>query len=232
MISPKTQAIHAALSQNWDDAVNQNLMILSVDPNDLEALNRLAYAYIQLGSFTRARSICRKVLALDRYNAIASKNLQKIKLHTPTKAALVKISPSLFLEEPGRTKMVSLINVAPSRTLYSLSIGEPVVFIIKRHTLEVRSAKKVYLGVLPDDLGFRLRRLILSGNRYEVFVKSIGKNSLSIFIKEIKRSKRFKNQPTFPANGDMPIYSFVRRDLSVDEELSTGETGEDEDSDE
>lgn len=233
MSSTHIQAIHSALSENWDEAVKLNLEILSKSPEDIEALNRLGFAYLRCGNIKKAREAYEKVISLDHYNAIALKNLQKAKVQGGSKtirgssksSGTKVVSPAFFLEEPGKTKIVTLVNVAPSRILFSLSIGESVSLVSKKHTVELRGRKGVYLGALPDDLGFRLRRLILSGNRYIAYVKSVGKNSLTIFIKEVKRGRRFKNQPTFPINGDLPIYSFVHPGLvdeqSLHEELTS-----------
>lgn len=238
MQASKTQAIQSALSQDWEQAVKHNLAILTQTPDNIEALNRLAFAYLQIGDFSKARSTYKHVLSLDRYNVIAQKNMQKVKMQAVAKAKNrekgenVVISPSLFLEEPGKTKIVALINVAPSNVLYAHSIGEQLILVAKRHTLEVRSLKKEYLGAFPDDLGFRLYRLIKSGNKYDVFIKAVGKNSLTVFIQEIKRSKRFRNQPTFPTTGDLPIYSYIHRESGVDDELFPGESGDGEASEE
>lgn len=232
------QAIHSALAENWDEAVRLNLEILVKSPDSVDTLNRLGFAYLRCGNIKKAKATYERVLKLDRYNAIALKNLQKVKVQGSGKVHQSKrytlsssdraISPSLFLEEPGRTKIISLVNVAPSRILFTLSIGENIELVSKRHTLEVRGKKGLYLGAMPDDLGFRLRRLIVSGNRYQAYVKSVAKNSLAILVKEVKRSKKFRNQPTFPTNGDTPIYSFIRVEqlddpISEDQRSSSGD---------
>jgi hypothetical protein len=38
---------------------------------------------------------------------------------------------------------------------------------------------------LPDDLAHRMLILIQGGNKYEGFVKSVSKNTLFIFLKEL-----------------------------------------------
>ena len=51
--------------------------------------------------------------------------------------------------------------------------------------------------MLPDDTAHLLTRLIKGGNKYELFIKSVRVNALSVLIRETFRSKRFKNQPSF-----------------------------------
>jgi tetratricopeptide (TPR) repeat protein len=205
------KAIDAALSHEWKDAVTLNESILDLDPNNVEAMLRLAYAHNQLQNIEKAKKIYRKVLAIDKYNYVAIKHINKLNAlpkrgkKNADKDGRVqkKLSPILFLEEPGKTKTINLINVAPVSVLSQLEIGDAVSLNPKKHSLEVRDENKVYLGALPDDLAFRLLRLIQSGNNYSVIIKNTEKKTLSVFIREEKRGKRFQSQPSFlPVNPD------------------------------
>jgi len=196
------QAINAALLCNWKDAESLNLQILKSHPKNTDALNRLAYALYQQGKLEDSKKTYKKVLKIDKYNQIAAKNLQKVsllkKLPIKKDAHLSpRIHPSLFLEEPGKTKTASLINTAPFSLLSTLAIGEEVFFFPKRFSIEVRDGEKRYIGALPDDLSFRLLRLLKEGNTYRIMIKSIGMNALAVFIREIERNGKFKNQPSF-----------------------------------
>lgn len=195
-------AIDAALTQNWDQAITINENIIKENEKDIEALARLAYACIQLGKFEKAKKIYRKILSLDKYNLIAQKNLDKISYLIQCKIKITPhlrpfVSPSLFIEEPGQTKTVSLTNTAPLKIISNLSIGDPVILNPKKHSVEVRTPDKVYLGALPDDVAFRLIRFIKAGNTYQALIKNIAKNCLTVYIRELTRGKRLKNQPTF-----------------------------------
>lgn len=210
-------AINLALSNDWEKAISCNKEILIENPTDVNALNRLAFAYWQMHKLEEAKKIYRKLLTIDSYNIIAKKNLAKLNnLPRSIKSSktcinkISSISPSLFIEEPGRTKTVALTHLAPSTTLSNLNIGDPVFLNPKKHSIEVRSEDKTYLGALPDDIAFRLLRFIKAGNLYDVYIKNITKNSLSVFIHEIKRGKRFASQPSF-------VTSTVFRGLSQEE---------------
>jgi Flp pilus assembly protein TadD len=71
------QAINQALAGNWQAAVDLNQEIIKQNPQDIEALSRLAKAYTELGKKTLALKTYRKVLQLDQFNPIAKNNLAK-----------------------------------------------------------------------------------------------------------------------------------------------------------
>lgn len=218
-----TQAVNAALTNNWQEAIKTNLAILTENPKDVEALNRLARAYKEAGEIRLAQKTYRKVLKIDRFNPIAAKNLKLLesfpkRSKTPP-SNLNSCQPQMFLEEPGKTKVVNLVNLAPTSTLLPLSSGNQTNLLIKRRAVTVVDAKGTYLGALPDDLSAKLIKFIKGGNRYEVFVKTVSKNSLSVFIREVYRAPRFKNQPTFPGAGG-EYYTFVRPETVLSEEES------------
>lgn len=191
-------AIEAALKGQWDKAISLNLKILRENPQDIEVLNRLTYAYLQKGDCRRAKTICRKVISLNPYNPIALRNFKKLKDAAGIKKNGESISPAAFLEEPGKTKIVELVNIAPKKILANLNFGQPVFLKIKRHGVEVRDSQTNYLGVLPDDLSFRLKKLINEGNDYTACIKGLSPQLL-VLIKETKRAGRLQDQPSFPS---------------------------------
>ncbi len=218
-----TQAVSAALNNNWQEAIKLNLSILKENPDNVEALNRLARAYKENGEIKLALKNYRKVLVLDRFNPIAQKNLKllesspRIPKRSPEGNGQNHCQPQMFLEEPGKTKVVSLVNLAPSSVLLPLCSGDQTSLAIKRRTVIVADGSGAYLGALPDDLSTKLIRRILGGNRYEVYVKTVSKNCLSVLIKEVFRAPRFKNQPTFPCLGSDGSF-FGKGDAFSDEE--------------
>lgn len=196
------QAIDAALDSKWEDAVRINKDIIKVDPKNIDALNRLAKAYMELGKLTLAKKSYSEVLDIDSYNPIAQKNLKILKSFKGSKDSFVtcsqtKLSPSLFLQEPGKTKTVNLLKVAEPQKLSHAFCGMKVEMAIKNRRITIVDTNGNYLGVLPDDVSHNLLRLFKGGNKYDLFIKSVRLNSLSIIIKEIFRSKKFKNQPSF-----------------------------------
>ncbi|MFH0863922.1 MAG: tetratricopeptide repeat protein [Candidatus Gottesmanbacteria bacterium] len=234
-----TQAVNAALSSDWPQAIKINRDILKDHQEDVEALNRLARAYKESGDYKQALKIYRKVLSLDRYNPIAQKNLSLLeKLPKSYKKKILNNSitinschcqPHMFLEEPGKTKIVNLVNLAPASNLLPLSCGDQVNLLIKRRAV-IATNDGTYLGAIPDDMSIKLIKRITVGNRYEAFIKTVDHNSLAIFIREIYRASRYKNQPTFPGAGG-EFYSDNKGDGYSGDEDNLSEDGQDQVSD-
>lgn len=218
-----SQAVSAALNNNWHEAIKLNLTLLKEDPKNVEALNRLARAYKEAGNLQLALKTYRKVLTFDRFNPIAQKNL---KLLESLPRSFKKqensfhsnhCSLQMFLEEPGKTKVVNLVNLAPTSILLHLCCGNQTNLLIRRHSVAVTDGNGAYLGALPDDLSTKLIKRISAGNRYETFIKTVSKNCLAVFVREIYRSAKFKNQPTFPGAGG-ENYSPGKSETSLSEE--------------
>ena len=200
MLSTPLRAINAALAQDWESAIEINKYILKDNKDDIECLSRLAFAYCQSGNFEKGKKVYKKILSLDKYNALALKNLNKITGSPHSKKTVFthqRVSPSLFIEEPGKTKVVTLKNIAPTKVIYQLNIGDAVVISPKKHSVEIRGTDKTYYGALPDDIAYRLIKFIAAGNTYIACIKNIQKNSVSVFLRELTRGKKLKNQPTF-----------------------------------
>ncbi|MDE2591120.1 MAG: hypothetical protein KGL95_15800, partial [Patescibacteria group bacterium] len=69
--------------------------------------------------------------------------------------------------------------------------------VIKRLKIFVLNGEEKFLGMLPDNVSRRLIKFIKGGNKYIAYVKSIEERGLTIFVKEVKRVTKFKNQPSF-----------------------------------
>lgn len=100
-----------------------------------------------------------------------------------------------ILEEPGKTKIISLINLGDSKLIAELDSGDEVKLDSHSHRMAVNTFDGKYMGRLPDDISARLKMLISSGNEYKVYVKCTEANDLKVFIKEIKNKS---DVPSFP----------------------------------
>ncbi|MBI2017976.1 tetratricopeptide repeat protein [Candidatus Daviesbacteria bacterium] len=204
------KAIDAALNSRWEEALLLNQQILKENKQNVDALNRLARAYFELGDLIKSKKYYNLALKYDPYNPIAQKNLKIIKAFKgiPNGRNNLRpsplISPSMFLQEPGKTKIVALLKVAEPAKLSQIYCGMSVLFSIKQRGISVTDTGNSYLGVLPDDLAHNLIRLIKGGNKFSALVKSVRVNGVSIMIREEKRSQRFRNQPSFL---DFPVYT-------------------------
>ena len=220
------QAIKAAMNQDWEHAIHLNTTLVEKDPNNIDTLNRLGNAYIEIGKYTLALETYKKVLTLDKYNAIAQRNIQRIsflrrhkKTRKNTKEALRNQTSkaAVFLEEPGKTRVVPAVRLADPHILLQVSPSDPVLLVRKSRRLSVILDDGTYLGALPDDVSSLLLLLMKGGNTYESFVKEVRQNSLQIFIRETHRSKQFGNQPSFVSNIPQHYVSFMRGTPQVTE---------------
>ena len=217
----KTQAIQTALIGDWPTAINLNQEILQEQPDDIDTLNRLAFAFLSSGNPKDAKNLYEKVLSLDMQNPIAIRNLKR--LHdVNTKRAPIMIN-NLFIEEPGKTKVMELINIADKKIITHLRSGEKLDLRIKRSKIFAYDLENQFIGMLPDDLCQRLIKFMEAGNEYDAYVRTVDSNKVSIFIREIKRVKKFKNQPSFVSGID-------KAKLSLPSTKGKGKTQRDADS--
>lgn len=183
------KAVALALLGNWEEAVKTNKKILKKAPKDIEALNRLAKAYWELGKVNEARKVCQRTLKVDAFNPISQKNLEKwICVKGSREASLSPSSASDFIEEPGKTKLVELLNPGDKNTLAKLSSGDEVFLSLHTYRVSVLTKERKHVGRLPDDLSARLRQAMKSGNSYKALIKSIEGKNVSVFLKILPKA--------------------------------------------
>lgn len=220
-------AIEAALDSRWEQALKINKQIIKLDPQNVDTLNRQARCYMELGKTNLAKKYYLEALKFDPYNPIALKNLKIIRAFSKAFKdngdqricdGQVKVAPELFLQEPGKTKVVTLLKVAEPKILSQTFCGMPVIMVVKNKKIIVSDQNGDYLGVLPDDICHHLIRLVKGGNKYNIIIKSIKVNGLSVLIRETFRSKRFKNQPSFLDGRERQILDIIPSMESPDQE--------------
>lgn len=207
-----SQAINSALTGEWAQAVKCNLEILKQNNEDCETLNRLGQAYKALGQANKSLLQYKKVLKYDKYNKIALRNIDVLKnsnYKTINNLPMQKLNNDLFLEEVGKTKLVALINLAPSSHLLMIVPMQKLQLLIKRKSVFIEDMDGNYLGSLPDDLSYRMIKFLVNGYKYDCIAKSVEKNSLHVIIRETQRSKKLNNQPTFPLGNNEHDYMVI-----------------------
>lgn len=220
------KAISLALKCRWKEAISVNKLILKEDNLNIEALNRLARAYLETGDVKKSINVSKKVLKVEPSNKIAKKSIDKCKKNNllgNKKSKLdsnflseQSIDASVFLEEVGKTKLINLINLGSSKNISKLYSGDEVKLLTHSHRTTITSLDNEYIGRLPDDLSARIRTLTKGGNTYKVFVKSVCSSSVKIFVKEVKRGKVFENTMSFPVDKSESICeSFSKSDFEI-----------------
>lgn len=197
--SASQTAINLALSGNWSEALKVNLEIITQNPEDVDAINRLARVYWELGKISEAREATKRVLKIDPVNPIALKCIEKWKSAERTGVHFASPAPTeTFLEEPGKTKLVTLLNLGDSKIFANLDPGEEVRLFSHAHKVSINTLDGKYIGRLPDDLAARLRNLIKAGSKYQVLMKSVDPKEIKVFIRELEKGPKALGLPSFP----------------------------------
>lgn len=227
IIALQNQAINAALSQNWDEAIHINLEILSLDDRNIDAYLSTGYAYMQTNNYTNAQKYYKKALELHPGNPIAQCNLDKISiLKTSKDTSSIKPCPKniasidKFIAVMGKTKIVELVKIGQSKIIVHLQIGEQVYYKERKRRLEVRNQNNEYIGALPDDLSKRLLFFIENKSNYAIYIKSALKNCVEVFIEEIQKGNKVKHLVSFPEN-IQDDFSTIMKDQDTEDEDTT-----------
>lgn len=214
-LDPRFQnAIEAALSGDWTRAIELNSALFDEYPEDISILNRLGHAYSEVGQVNKASATYKKVLEIDPYNPIAKRNLERL---STLRGSDLKpkgtrtLDPDIFLEEPGKTKTIELVDLAMPKVLIQLRVGDLVICKPSKTDVTVLSEENSRLGKLEPVWGKEVAMALSLGSTFSAVVKSIkiGKDpkdsSLSIFLRETKRSKKLAN-PIFPVDKNFTPY--------------------------
>jgi tetratricopeptide (TPR) repeat protein len=194
------KAISNALNGNWEEAVNNNLQILKQSSKDIASLNRLARAYTELGQIKKAKATAEKVIKLDPINKIALRTLDKIKgLKDGESITSGPSSAKVFIEEPGKTKIVPLIHLGDPAVLSKLDAGDEVTLDVHCHRVQVFTNKNDYIGKIPDDISLRIKQLIKLENVFQAIIKSSDSKEVKVLVREVSKGKKAKNIISFPS---------------------------------
>lgn len=227
----ETQAIKLSLEGKWEEAAKANLAIIKVSPENIPAISRLAKAQLELGKNKEAISSYNLVIRLDPLNTIAEKNLSRLKSGTSLakkSGSNFTNSPSIFLEEPGKTKTVPLVKLASADVLNRLDPGDTILLNPRQHSIAAVTPDGQVVGRLSDDVSARLIPLLAGGNTYSAVVRSVSSKTVKILIREEKRGKKYAHTPSFPITDHQSYVAHVPPGLVEDDETeSSHETEED-----
>ena len=196
------QAVDLALDGLWAEARSLNEDILQYFPDDIEAMNRLAKANLELGNLSTAKKNFEKVLYLSPYNSIARKNLDRLYLlpkRKTTSRNTKKVAPKLLLEKNGRTGITVLRTCASQDILAHVASGDLVTLEVSNESLRVLNSDGITLGYVETKLASRLVKLIGKGNCYDAAVLSATPAKVSVVIREIYRHPSLLGVISFPA---------------------------------
>ncbi len=229
------EAISLALKGEWQRAAEVNQAILALFSDDVDAMNRLGKAFMELNEYGRAREVLAEVVLKAPYNTIAKKNLTRLEQleDIPASGKPVRKTgsvPRLFIAESGKSGTTVLQKPAAPRVLASVAPGEPANLVVEKQAIRVYVRDDEYLGQVEPKLARRLLRLIDGGNRYEAAVIGVNDWGISITIRETYRHPSLHNICSFPTSGKGERRIYLDNDLL--RYLEESELDEDDDDDE
>jgi len=236
------QAIQMALQGQWEEAERLNRLLLEREPQNVDALNRLGKALMELHRYDEAYAAYGRALELDPYNRIARKNRERLgqliaqaERETPLeRAEREQIRPDLFIAESGKSAIVALHGPPPSHLLRRLSRGQHVRLEASGENVLVRTEEGELLGRLDPRTGRRLAEFIQMGNRYAAAIAELEGDEVKLFVRETYQHPRLAGRLSFPpltalqAEGMRPYL----RDLSLLEEVFAARLEEEEEEEE
>ncbi len=208
------EAVDLALKGEWERAAQVNRAILELFADDVEAMNRLAKALIEMGSYEEAGTVLDHLSEVAPYNNIARKNRARLEQRRSSaprlygnetsrharRAPLDKLrgTPQLFIGESGKSATTVLRQTPRRLSLALISPGDPVSLRLEHHALNVYADDGKYLGQIDPRLGHRLSRLIEGGNTYEAAVLGVTGEGISVIIHETRRDRSLQHVASFP----------------------------------
>ena len=198
------EAVGLALKGEWERAVEVNRAILELFADDVEVLNRLAKALIELGSYEEAGGALDRITGIAPYNNIARRNRARLEEMRGSSAATTRHArratgaPQLFIGESGKSATTVLRHTPRLLSLVLVSPGDPVTLVIENHGISVYADDGQYLGQVEARLGHRLGRLIEGGNTYACAIVGVSSEGISIIIHETSRHRDLQHVASFP----------------------------------
>jgi hypothetical protein len=185
-----------AIAGEWDSAANINRQILETSPRDVEAMNRLGKALMELGNLDEALEVYRQALSLDSSNVIAQRNAGRLEQLISGKAADAPaataahrsgnaVQASVFVEEVGKTYITDLIRPTVDAILTQLAPADEVELQVEDKNVAVYDQHGNRLGQLEPKITQRMIRLIESGNRFKGYVVALTGMTARIILREI-----------------------------------------------
>jgi hypothetical protein len=95
---------------------------------------------------------------------------------------------------------VVLHRLAGKQVLDTLGVGQECKLVLKKRFISVETADGTYIGALPEDISFRLSKLIETGNLYSCRIHTLCNSECTVFLKELNRSKKNLDHHSFPPN--------------------------------
>jgi hypothetical protein len=206
------QAIEHAVARRWDLAARENKALLKEDQDDLETANRLGKALTELEDYAGAMDAYGHALRVDPVNAIARKNLERLKGLTADGGskpaargkAVRKTAPVTnararsLVEDSGQSAEFPLLE-PNAAALKRITPGDSAVLEPTDSGVRVATARGTDLGTIDRRAALRLKRMIEGGNKYTVIIRHVEDGKGSVHIRETRTDPSLAGQASFIA---------------------------------
>lgn len=184
IVALEQEAIKASLNQDWVVAVTLNNQVILLDPENIDALNRLGRAYIELGRKKEARKCFKKVLRLDPINTIAQKNIEVLEKRGFAPPKMPSENGTAFVKQPGTDTTVEVETSASKLRLRKLVPGDILTLKPKRkNKFSIFGPKDSFLGIITDGLSNKLRQAVVKNQDLRGTFVSAEEKSIKIIVK-------------------------------------------------
>jgi hypothetical protein len=205
------------MQNKWQEAADLNRQILEHFPEDVDTLNRLGKALMELGLFAESRDQYARATKADPSNGIAAKNLVRLtKLAEEAAASPVavqqaqRVDPSVFIEESGKTAVTGLVDRAPFHSIATLTAGDRLTLKVEGASVRLIGPGDIVVGQLEPKIAQRVIRLVAAGNRYSAAITSIDEQHVRVIIREEFRDPSMRSRPSFPTQQGPEIRPYTR----------------------
>ncbi len=150
------EAIHAAIANDWQKAIELNEKIIAHDAANIEAILRLGHAYFESGNTPLSLKFAKKALTIDPDNVLAKRCITKCNVGRDAQPTTRRTNLKAFLEQPGKTRLVKLVRLGEPKILAGLSAGEQLRLTVNSQKVSVETESGHYIGRFPDDIASRI----------------------------------------------------------------------------
>src|SRR5260370_36165832 len=227
------KAMKLALESNWEEAVEANQRLLSLNPRDLSTLNRLGKALSELGRYGESKQAYAHAIEIDPTTNIARKTpelLTQLSDEAPAgRPSHERMDPRLFIEETGKPVFTNLVDLALREVLARLTAGDQVYLYREGSLLYARNGAGDRIGRIEPRLASRLIKFIDGGNQYAAGIPELNDHLVRLIIRETFQSPNMFGRVSFPAQaGGETVRGYIKDTMvryEQDEEAEFGEDG-------
>lgn len=196
-------AVSLALKGEWERATEVNRAILELFEDDVEAMNRLGKALMELADYDAAKQVLDRVVSIAPYNNIAKKNVARLAQLEATPATAKQArkggtAAHLFIEESGKSGTTVLQKPCGGQLIGRVTPSDPANLVVEENAINVYTNENEYLGQVEPRLARRLIRLIYGGNKYDAAILGVNAQAISIIMRETYRDRTLDGVCSFP----------------------------------